>query len=330
VPRVAVAIASGLAALIAPLACAAPTAAGPPPLGLERTIPLAGVAGRIDHLAIDAARARLFVAELGNGSVEAVDLRTGRSLGSIAGLQAPQGIGYLAARDELAVSTGGDGMLRFYRAADLRLTGAVKLGDDADDVRVDEETGHIVVAFGKALAVIDPATRKVLATVPLPAHPEGFETRAGRAYVNAPNAGATFAVDLRAGREIARWRNPGAHFNFPLALDPASQLIATVFRLPAKVVLRDAVSGQVLQQLDACGDADDAFFDAPRARLYVVCGGGSVDVFQSTGTRYARAARIPTRGGARTGLFSPKLDRLYVAARATGEAPAAILVLRPM
>jgi len=61
-------------------------------------------------------RKRLFVAELGNGSVEAIDLASGRSLGRVTGLSEPQGVGYLPRQDELAVATGGDGMLRFYRA----------------------------------------------------------------------------------------------------------------------------------------------------------------------------------------------------------------------
>ena len=57
---------------------AQPAAKGPgAPLALERTIPLGAVAGRIDHLAIDVAHHRLFIAELGAGSVEAVDIARG-------------------------------------------------------------------------------------------------------------------------------------------------------------------------------------------------------------------------------------------------------------
>ena len=54
----------------------APAKAAPNALVLETTIPLPDVAGRIDHLAIDLARKHLFVAELGNGTVDVVDLAT--------------------------------------------------------------------------------------------------------------------------------------------------------------------------------------------------------------------------------------------------------------
>jgi len=48
-------------------------AADPAPLAVETRIALGEVSGRIDHLAIDAARWRLYVAELGNGSVGVID-----------------------------------------------------------------------------------------------------------------------------------------------------------------------------------------------------------------------------------------------------------------
>jgi hypothetical protein len=53
-----------------------------------------------------------------------------------------------------------------------------------------------------------------------------------------------------------------------------------------------------------------------------------VDVFQSDRGSYARLARIPSRAGARTGLFVPREDRLFVAARGDGANGAAILVFR--
>jgi hypothetical protein len=119
-------------------------------------------------------------------------------------------------------------------------------------------------------------------------------------------------------------------FNFPLALDKASGVLAVGYRAPAKLALFEAASGARRQTLETCGDTDDLFFDAPRRRLYVVCGSGGVDVFQAGPGGYVRLARIDSRRGARTGLFVPGLDRLFIAARAGfGRRDAAILVFRP-
>jgi hypothetical protein len=94
-------------------------------------------------------------------------------------------------------------------------------------------------------------------------------------------------------------------------------------------VILDATTGAERQVLESCGDSDDLFFDAKRARLYVICGDGHVDVLTRGAAGLERSARIVTTPGARTALFAPDRDRLYVAARAKGGKSAAILVLRP-
>src|SRR6266550_7060320 len=71
---------------------------------LKQTIPLPGVEGRIDHLALDAASDRLFVCALGNNTVEVLDLRKGERIHSITGLGAPQGIAYVPEFDRLFIA----------------------------------------------------------------------------------------------------------------------------------------------------------------------------------------------------------------------------------
>src|SRR5712664_2637389 len=71
------------------------------PLQLETKIPLGDVRGRIDHMAVDLKRQRLFVAELGNDSVGVVDLATHSLIRTITGLNEPQGVGYEPSADIL-------------------------------------------------------------------------------------------------------------------------------------------------------------------------------------------------------------------------------------
>src|SRR5262249_48928985 len=72
----------------------------------------------------------------------------------------------------------------------------------------------------------------------------------------------------------------------------------------------------------------DLFFDAKRQRVYLSCGDGYLDVFEAQGDGYRRSAHLPTISGARTSLFIPELDRLFVAARANPDEPAALWVFR--
>src|SRR5438105_1529606 len=93
-------------------------AAEPEPLRLETKIPLGNVTGRIDHMAVDLVRQRLFVAELGNNSVGIVDLRDRKVVRTIGGLKEPQGLGYVPTTDTLYVANAGDGSVRLFDGAD--------------------------------------------------------------------------------------------------------------------------------------------------------------------------------------------------------------------
>src|SRR5256885_7151664 len=73
-------------------------------LELVQTIPLA-VSGRIDHLSIDARGNRLFVAALGNHSLEVVNLASG-AVRSVGDLGKPQGVAYLASLNRLFIADG--------------------------------------------------------------------------------------------------------------------------------------------------------------------------------------------------------------------------------
>jgi hypothetical protein len=96
------------------------------PLELAQTIALADVRGRIDHLAVDPDAARLFVAALGNDSVEVVDLHAGTRVARIKGLHEPQGIGYVRSVDRLFVANAGGGVDVFEASTLRRLSRIAK------------------------------------------------------------------------------------------------------------------------------------------------------------------------------------------------------------
>jgi DNA-binding beta-propeller fold protein YncE len=299
-------------------------------LRVETKIPLGDVRGRIDHMAADIDRRRLFVAELGNNTVGIVDVGQAKVLQALGGLKEPQGVGYLPSTDTLYVANGSDGSLRLFQGPSYTANGRIDFGNDADNVRVDQSRQHVVVGYGDGgLAVIDGANHDKIAEVRLPAHPEGFQldTGTGHAYVNLPNARGIALADLSSGKVGAIWPVGGASANFPMAIDSESNHVLVVFRNPPKLGVFDKRDGSIVRMVDACGDADDLFIDAKRHRIYVSCGAGVIDIFDARS--YERLSRISTVSGARTSLFVPEFDRLFVAVRAGGGNPAAIWVFRP-
>jgi hypothetical protein len=128
---------------------------------------------------------------------------------------------------------------------------------------------------------------------------------------------------------VAKWTVPGQAENFPMAIDNAGGTIATVFRSPPRLVFLNSETGAVTGSYSTCADADDVFLDSRRHRVYVSCGVGAVDVFSRDGSVAQHLASIYTSSSARTSLFVPELDELYVAERAGLLKEAAILVFRP-
>src|SRR6266700_2885324 len=146
------------------------------PLVLEAKIPLGEVSGRIDHLAIDVKRQRLFVAELGNDTLGVVDLAAGKVLRTITDLKEPQGVAYEPVTDTVYVANAADGSVRLLRGEDLLPVSRIDLGEDADNVRLDGSRKRVLVGYGKgALAVVDPQNRAKVADIRLKAHPESFQ-----------------------------------------------------------------------------------------------------------------------------------------------------------
>jgi hypothetical protein len=91
----------------------------------------------------------------------------------------------------------------------------------------------------------------------------------------------------------------------------------------------DTGSGAPVARLPACADTDDVFLDARRQLVYFSCGAGFLEIIRRRGDVYKSLARVPTAPGARTSLFVPERDRLYLAVRAGGGEQAAIWVFRP-
>jgi DNA-binding beta-propeller fold protein YncE len=287
------------------------------PLRLIQTVPLPGVQGRIDHLAVDVAGHRLFVAALGNNTVEVIDLKKGERVQSLVGFKEPQGVAYLPDTKTVAVANGGDGAVTLLDGTSLKPTKTIAFGDDADNLRYDAARKRLYVGYGNgALGAYDVPKGTRLPDIALDAHPESFQLDAasGRIYVNVASLQKVAVVDANRSTVAATWAVSAGAANFPMALDSMHHRLFVVTRRPPHVVVFDTDTGRTVATLEADGDADDVFYDAAQQRLYGCFGAGSVIVYaQRDADHYTVLATVPTATGARTGLFSADLRRLFVA-----------------
>ena len=299
------------------------------PLRLEKTIPLPDVQGRIDHMSVDANGHRLFMAALGNNTLEVIDVKQGKRIHSIIGLREPQGVLYLPDVNRLYVANGDDGTLRLFDGSSYELIKSVKLGDDADNVRFDADKKYVYVGYGGgALAVMNEDGAKVSETA-LDAHPESFqlENNGSRLFVNLPKSRKVAVVNRKTAAVVATWATDAAFSNYPMALDEEDHRLFVVCRLPARLLIFDIGSGKVIGKLPVVGDSDDVFYDKARKRIYATGGEGRISVFQQDDPdHYRQTADIATVKGARTSFFAPDLNELFVAVRREGSKPAAVRV----
>src|SRR5438046_1471793 len=284
---------------------------------LKQTIPLPRVEGRIDHLAVDAASDRLFVCALGNNTVEVLDLRKGERIHSITGLGAPQGIAYIPELNRIFVANDKGGICKIYDGKSFQAVGRLDFKDDADNVRYDSPTKKIYVGFGSGgIGVVNAVDGKQIGSIKLSAHPEAFELEKNgkRIFVNVHNARQVAVIDRDKGEIVATWKTDLAFGNFPMALDETNHRLFVGCRLPAKLVVLNTESGDVVTKTDVSGDCDDLFYDTKRHRVYAICGAGKIDIIDQTDPNtYAASARVNTPDVARTGLFVPERDTLFVA-----------------
>ena len=299
-------------------------------------------AGRIDHLAYDAATQRLFVACIANGSLEVVDLDLGKRIKSVGGLKRPQSVAITGRPRLVIVSTGGDGMVHFLDAHSLQEKATIPVGEDADNVRI-APNGKVYISFGGdkgpgGLAEFDPATLARTGTIPLPLRSESFQfdPSGTRLFSNQPGQkrartdGVVIAVDVSSKKVQWNATLQNTTRNFPMTIDAMNHRLFVASRLPPKLIVINDRSGAILDEAPCVPDSDDIFFDKKTGCVLVIGGGNraddtgpdrsgrsgaALDIFavDSQGT-LTKIRTVPLPQHARTGLFVPERRAIYIAA----------------
>ena len=295
-------------------------------------IAMPGVKGRIDHFGVDAKRHRLFVAALGNDTLEVLDTASRKRERSLEGFGEPQGILHVPDTNRVFIANGSANRVDILDAESLVLLGHVTGLEDADNLRYDATARKVYVGYGRgALRVLDATTGASAGDIALHGHPESFqlEKNGPRIFVNIPTAGRISVVDRVKQTVVANWSVPAAA-NFPMALDEEGRRLFVGARAPAVLLVYDIDTGQVVARHPIGGDSDDLFYSAALKRVYVVCGEGRIDILRQEGRSrpLVLEGSVKTASRARTGLLVPEDDALYVAAPASGAMPARVLAYK--
>jgi DNA-binding beta-propeller fold protein YncE len=305
---------------------------------LAKSIPMPGVQGKFDHSAVDVKGKRLFVAATGNKSVEVLDLNSGQWINRIAGIGKAQGIYYVPDFNLLIATDGIGAAAKFYKGDTLAPLQTVSLSADADYVTYDPVGKRFFVAHGGddaghdygEIAIIDAATLKIVSSIRTAGHPEAMKLdNQSHLFVNVPDANHIAVADPATAKVTSTWPLTNAKKNVPMALNEKDGRLYIATRDPGLFFAYDSSSGKIVASIPTVGGADDMAYDPRRRQIYVSGGDGYVAVIHvDDADHYREIGRLATGPNAKTSLFAPEFNSIYVAVPAQTNQPAVLKIFQ--
>jgi DNA-binding beta-propeller fold protein YncE len=278
---------------------------------------LKGKAGNLDHLALDAKRDRLFLANKANNTLDIIDLKKGELVEQKPNQTAIQGVAYAPEVDRIFVGLGTNGLCNVFDGDSYKILKTIKFKDDADNVRYNPRTGLVYVAHAeKELGVIDAKTFAVKTNIKLPASAEGFEmeVKRPRMYLNTPSPCQVVVIDTEKNEVLKTYPVKLAENSHPIAVDEANQRVYVGCRKEPMIVILDTESGKEVGSIKVPGGIDDLHLDAKKKKLYASCGEGALLVLEQSGAdKLTVVEKIDTPKDAKTCLYSAETGKLYLA-----------------
>ena len=319
-------------------------------LRLVRTSPLPSE-GYMDHMTVDVNGQRLFICGEANKSLIVVDLRSGKVIHETKGLGGnPRKPFYLAESNEVWTDLGDNTVVAisgttYQVTKTVALTGGRGNPTREPDSAAYDPARHLYYAAvlskpGLAdgtIEIVDTKAAKLVGSIKMDAADPGglsIEPSGKRLYaVIGDLVGGESHVkvmDLEKRAVIAEWPIIGGPVPHASGLDAANHRLFIGSRIqpapkgarissghryePGKFVVINTDTGKVVQALDSVGGADEVQYDVPSKRIYFVGTTGTLQVFkQIDPDHYISLGKVPTGAIAKTGLWVPQLQRMYVA-----------------
>jgi len=278
--------------------------------------------GGWDYLALDSVGHRLFVAR--NDRVMVIDEESGKLLAEIPGLKRTHGIAFDYHTGHGFVTASGDSSVTMFDLQTLKPLGAVKAGAGADALIFDEGSRHAFSFNGAAnsATVIDGATGRSIATIPLGGRPEFAASDAkGKIFVNLEDSSAIVELDSHTNRVTRHWSLAPCESPSGLAIDLAHHLLFSGCENKL-MTISDYETGTVVATAPIGRGVDADRFDPGTGLAFSSNGEGSITVVHEDSPRkFSVVQTVATALGARTMELDRANHRLFTVTARFGAAP---------
>ena len=277
-----------------------------------KTIPLKGVAGKLDHLAVDSKGERLFVANKTNSTLDIVDLKSGLLVKQISDQAKVSGVAYASDLNMIYVGNG-SGTCNGFDGTTYDQVFTVKT-PNADNVHYHSGNKSVYVGQDNVLSALDAKTGEIKASIELPGAVHGFkiDKKAGKIYAVLTKENLIAVIDVESHKVTDRHPLTLSDAGSPIAQDADQGLLFVGCpKTKPMVVIFDVKSGKEVGSVAIPAGVDDVHYDSKRRRLYASCSDHTLAVIEKVNDTYEVVGKIETPKDSRTCVWSK--GKLYLA-----------------
>lgn len=294
------------------------------PLRLIGDYALTGTSSRFDYASLDQGRGSLWLAHMGDGAIEAFDVKTDRVALTVPLAPNASVRGILAVGRSVYAAAQGLGGVVVVNGVSGKRVGFVRAGD-VDGIAYDPVTQRVFVSDegGGKDTVIDARTHRRIAAVDLGGEAGNTQYDPGslHIFVGVQTRDELAEVDPATLRVIRRYALPGCSFSHSVAIDAQQRAAYVGCQHNARLVRLDLRTGTVTGSGGVGIGVDVLALDPGLHRLYVASESGIVSTYDVAGTGLRRTAQAFLYANAHVVLVNAMTHRVYFPLQDVGGKP---------
>jgi DNA-binding beta-propeller fold protein YncE len=305
------------------VALVAPSLAGQSgPYRITRTYTVGGD-GSWDYVVPDPPQHRLFIGR--QNRLMVVDENDGKLLGEVTGIDGAHGAALVDHTGHGFATSGNDGTIVMFDLKTFRTLGRTPAAEDADAIIYDPASDRVFSFNGDAHSstVVDPATGKLIANVPLGGKPEsGVSAGDGKVYVNITDNSEVVEIDAASLKVTRRWPTAPCAQPVAMAVDTAHHRLFSGCR-SGLLAVSDYQAGKVVATAPIGTGVDGTGFDPATSDVFASNADGTLTIVHQDGPdTYHVLQTLDTAQGARNMGLDPVTHRVFVVSATFGPRPA--------
>ena len=279
--------------------------------------------GGWDYLSVDDINQNLFVSH--GDVVHVVSLKTNTFVATIEDTKGVHGIAIASDLNKAFISCGKDNSISVVDLLNFKLLEKVKIdGQKPDAILYDKFSKEVFIFNGKSnnTTIFNAVSNKIIKNIALGGKPEFAVTNdKGLIYVNIEDENQIKVIDTKTLQVTAIFSILPGDEPSGLAFDKSNNRLFSVCGNQMMVVV-DAKSGKIIQNIPIGDDCDGVVFDAKRKLIFAANGEGTMTVVtQNSKDSYSVLETVSTQKGARTIALNPSSGIIYTTTPEFGAKP---------